>query len=442
VTPLTGCVARYCFVCGSGGNIHFVYDSSGIWYRRSTDNGGTWSSRETLTAFDGAYPAVGSNGQGTVFLAYLHIGEPDSMDIKRSTNDGASWSYPVSVGLQAYDVTPQYDAVIAEYPPFVYWAFTALYDDSILVARSTNNGVTWEPARAVVAPSGLEGFPDTICLVADDSNTLHLAWTDEHTGNDEVYYTRSTDNGASWQGITRLTTSNGSILNWLCARDGMVFVDYSEASRRRSFDDGATWEAESGWPTWDLAALPVLGDGHWIHLLGIDVFPMAGTSVVSYCRSKDAGTTWSDSAVQLSAVDKLRRIPIAIAISGGDVHTLWDDYETGNYEVMYRCGAGLAGVEEAEPAEQKQVAVQARPSVVSTMTTIGYAMPSAGPVAVSIYEMNGRLVKRWSCGSTLQGEHTIAWACQNARGRRVEPGVYFCIVQTPAGTSRCRLVVL
>src|SRR5512140_763659 len=46
--------------------------------------------------------------------------------------------------------------------------------------------------------------------VAASGNTVHTVWKDYRTGNDQIYYKRSTDGGVTWGADTRLTNNASS----------------------------------------------------------------------------------------------------------------------------------------------------------------------------------------------------------------------------------------
>ena len=137
-----------------------------------------------------------------------------------------------------------------------------------------------------------------------------------------------------------------------------MYVSYQNLStsknRRRSSDGGASWEDETKWPGYYAPGMSYsvvcIGEADWLHFLTMG-YTLDGYGV-HYYRSKNAGTSWSDSAVVISDVDQLYRYPRAMVTSGSNVHVLWEDYKFGNYEVMYRRGAGLASVEEQDPCSE------------------------------------------------------------------------------------------
>jgi hypothetical protein len=326
---------------GRSGALHLLYCTQDTvqWacYRRSFDNGATWTAAETLgkQSTYGQGWRLASDGNGHLYVSW----SCHAYMLRRSTDDGITW--------EPMDTTShQVDAIFAEDQPYVY-CFGNRGADTVDLTRSTDRGATWEPPTHVTPCSSPDG-------AVDESGRLHLAWSSDQTGHEEVYYTRSTDHGVTWSSPLRLTVSSDAYISWLGVSGNSVCVSYLSGGtwrKRVSNDGGSTWGAESTWPyPWngpctDLCAV-ALGDAGRIHLLRFE-WGLNNSQWIEYRRSRDFGGTWPDSAM-LSDSNSLDRYPRAVVCDGNDVHVLWEDYEYGNYEIMYRRGVGLAGVEEKE----------------------------------------------------------------------------------------------
>jgi hypothetical protein len=84
----------------------------------------------------------------------------------------------------------------------------------------------------------------------------------------------------------------------------------------------------------------------------------------------------------------------------------------------------------------------AKPNPTNTSTTIGYTLPDDSRVSISIYDVNGKLVR-----SLLEpreekaGHHEIAWDGASASGTPVASGNYFYRVETSRGAARGTIVI-
>jgi len=65
---------------------------------------------------------------------------------------------------------------------------------------------------------------------------------------------------------------------------------------------------------------------------------------------------------------------------------------------------------------------------------LDFAMPRAGAVTLTVYDVAGRLVRHTDVGMRQAGSHHVAWDGADTWGRRAPSGVYFVCLQT--GTAR------
>jgi hypothetical protein len=83
------------------------------------------------------------------------------------------------------------------------------------------------------------------------------------------------------------------------------------------------------------------------------------------------------------------------------------------------------------------------PNPFNPATTIRFDLPQASPVRVRVYDMAGRLVQTLVDGAVLEaGSHDVMWRGDDASGRHVAAGTYFCRMEAGvfSGTQRMTLV--
>lgn len=78
------------------------------------------------------------------------------------------------------------------------------------------------------------------------------------------------------------------------------------------------------------------------------------------------------------------------------------------------------------------------PSVAST--AIQFDLPTARAVAVELFGVDGRLVRRLVEGRREAGRHTALWDGADGEGRRVVPGMYFARVRAGQSQATLRIV--
>lgn len=73
-------------------------------------------------------------------------------------------------------------------------------------------------------------------------------------------------------------------------------------------------------------------------------------------------------------------------------------------------------------------------------TTIRWSPALQGPVELTIYDVAGRLVRRWNSSTALP--HSYQWNGRDEAGQRVASGVYYYQLRTREGTEQRRLVLV
>jgi len=390
--------------CGLAGTIIIAYDSSNnLIVRRSSDSGASWGASTTLGLT--SEPSLTGTPNGYLYVA--DIGATESLRIRQSTDGGASWSLPLAITRNVRD---WYHAWVTCSPPYLCYAFLADCQQ-LTIVQTSNNGSSWQTVS--VESTGI-GF--ALEAAGDERGLVHIAWNGDRSGSQEVYYLRSSNNGTTWDSVVRLTVSTQSLLDWIAARPDTILVTYwlSNTSCKRSFDGGIAWENEFTWPGWprSLGSFDASGQLHTV----VSVYAGANYGLC-YCRSRDAGSTWRDSMIDVRSLGPLEVTPVLLATSNGNVHVLWEDRASGNWELVYRRGVGLADVEDSN------FRADLAGSLAATM--MGRTVNLPGGHHATLYDNLGRAVLRLRPGASDVG--TLA------------PGLYF--MRTPDG-ALAKLVLL
>ena len=75
-------------------------------------------------------------------------------------------------------------------------------------------------------------------------------------------------------------------------------------------------------------------------------------------------------------------------------------------------------------------------------TSVRFGLHVDGPADLSVYSVQGRLVKRLASGAQTAGEHVTQWDGRDDSGRRATAGVYFYRLVTREGTFEKRMLLL
>ncbi len=82
------------------------------------------------------------------------------------------------------------------------------------------------------------------------------------------------------------------------------------------------------------------------------------------------------------------------------------------------------------------------PNPFNPQTTLSFTLSAAGPAALSVYDLQGRLVRRLFSGELAAGTHVRAWDGRGDNGRRVAGGPYLVRLDAGGGSALTRKVVL
>jgi hypothetical protein len=401
-------MARCLLSCGD--TLHAVWfdvqnNGSAIYYKRSSDRGTTWGADTRISGIPGTadYPSLAQSGS-TLHLVFRdrRSGKYASY-YKRSLDGGRTWGPDVFL-----DTTCFWPSVAAVGP----MVFAALNDtvvtgnSEVFFRRSTDNGTGWELKQRISSAPGRSEDP---CITAAGSY-VHLVWNEFRDGNCEVYTRRSSDQGVTWGPETRLTNApNHSYSPDVVVSDSIVDVAWEDRRtgdydiyRIRSTDFGLTWGTEQRLTsdTANSAYPSFVLSGSNIHLVW---FNFGGG--IFYLRSTDHGASW-DPAVHLVSGASSPGMPF-IAFSGPVLHLIWQDQRDGHGAIYYKRNlTGNSGVEGAPPVPSGLSLYGAFPNPFTSFA----AVPGHGREAFSLYDVSGRKV------GTYRGDRV---------GEGLPPGVYF-----------------
>jgi serine protease len=102
---------------------------------------------------------------------------------------------------------------------------------------------------------------------------------------------------------------------------------------------------------------------------------------------------------------------------------------------------GATGIGGEATPRSNIVLEQNYPNPLNPETSITYSIPAAGDVALTVYDIRGRLVKRLVEDRQDGGEHTVTWNGRDERGARVASGMYLIRLEA-AGEKRVVKAVL
>jgi hypothetical protein len=214
--------------------------SQDVWlhYYTTKDGGKTWidgivpgyrgGPPSTLTGMGTACdPALGFDMNDNVYLAGVgynrhgvHTGRSNMIFVARSSNGGETFDQVTIVHTAWVSGRGQFNdkewlAVdLNTGNVYVTWTiFTGNYAGQIVFSKSTNQGLTWSFPRKIADITGDINAQGSFVQV-DKNSTIHVIWHD-YT-DDTIHYTRSKDEGSSWdpiRDIVKMTPNNSPLKN-------------------------------------------------------------------------------------------------------------------------------------------------------------------------------------------------------------------------------------
>ena len=220
---------------------------------------GNWG-REYQVSNTGGYSS-GSVGRGLAIdsRGHLHVlwtevrGSQYDVLYARSTDGGGTWSPGFDLSNSTLPAVGGNLAVGPDDTLHAAWADRRQGGNQrIYYSRSTNSGASWEAPRDL---SGDLGNAATPTITVDRRQRVHVAW---HTGNPDaalpiavVFYTHSIDAGATFTGVARLSTATGQHAAWprfnVAGTDGeVVAVAWRDNRRVSDWDIYAAVSTDGG----------------------------------------------------------------------------------------------------------------------------------------------------------------------------------------------------
>lgn len=272
-------------------------------------------------------------------------------------------------------------------------SFAADGVSAMAVARSADGGRTWGVPLPLLRDAGAEFFNDKNTLLADpyDARFVYAVWGRlKGNGNGPAYFARSTDGGVSWEparsifdpGAADQTFGNFLVMSApiASAPNGILLNAFMRFSRNpsgsvtlatqmfamRSLDRGATWstpvfvgdylgvptvEPDGGSTVRDGGGLPSVAagpDGHFHFVWQDSRFAGGAYNGIVYSQSGDGGLSWSPIALVNARPDVRAFMPTVAVRSDGTIGVSYFDFRNnvpgGAIDTSYRLATSTDGV--------------------------------------------------------------------------------------------------
>ena len=322
----------------------------------------------------------------------------------------------------------------------------ALDHRDIVLTASHDHGATWStPVRVNDDPPGFDNCMPQ--LTVDSIGIVHTFWYDRRNdplrgGRADLYYSRSTDGGATWAANVRI--SDFATTWQVPARAAPNFGDYSNATAtgntilpfwadgRFGTPDVFTAALHSGYAfAWSRDTLLVVGDTLRAHFEVTNVSPYTERFVYTVADSLGMFAPVTDSlplGPGTGAQVVYQRPLTSLASNENDPLVVTAFHRSTAYakticrSVLY-LRTSVAAVAGAGEFETRLLGVWPNPAPGATHVAFSLARP--GTARISVYDVGGRRVARPLDGPLSAGRHEITWDGSAAGNRRLAGGVYF-----------------
>jgi len=242
---------------------------------------------------------------------------------KRLTNNAGSAFYP-AIAVDGSNI-------------YVVWEDDTPGNREIYFKKSIDEGVTWSPNKRLTNNAGDSSY----AAIAVDGSNIYVVWSDDISGNYEIYFKKSIDGGATWSTNKRLTYTG--YLPAIAVDGSNVYVVWNNHTGRHweiyfkmSDDGGVTWSTNkrltyaAGISNNNNPVIAV--DGSNIYVVWEDDTPQ-----IYFKKSVDGGATWSTNK-RLTNSARGSDYP-AIAVGGSNIYVVWEDDTPWNEEIYFKTSA-------------------------------------------------------------------------------------------------------
>jgi len=368
IVPPSPDIVRNAITTDAFGNLHLlfggsVYRTLSIYYTQASSDSGwlatSWSTPRLMSINGNSYMAdIAVDSKGVIHAVFDDRGDPLSdicpgcADIfyRRSSDGGKTWSYPVNLSRSPTGSSRAQMEIDSSDIIHVVWdeGWDKLSGQGEPIfstyTSSLDGGESWSSPTSFSYP---EGTNAQLAVGSDGQGRVVVVW--RATSRPEIYYTRSSDNGASWS-------------------PPMVIPDIFARPWTNPFD------------MYDMAT----DSGGHIHLVVVGRLSLEEDRLGVYHLEWD-GTSWSPPTPIYWGAG-FPEYPKIVISEGNKLHVAWFVRETlwegGNYEVWYSSSQSTSPAQTPVPPPTSTPTPTATPLATATPTATPYPTLAPGETAL------------------------------------------------------------
>lgn len=202
--------------------------------------------------------------------------------------------------------------------------------DEVFYKRSTDEGATWGPEVMLSTKDNKTSNAQAITVCGSD---VHVVWHDYGIG---TMYRRSTDYGVSWGSIDTLLGNDLTGFASIAAAGESVYVVANAPSQHWnvytwSTDRGVTWSFYRIISYREAQRIPLQVHPPFLHIAKDPLDSTAGTLKTYYLRSTDGGRSWGRDTLISDTDSSGSQAPALDVDYRGNPHVTWYDYRYSPY---------------------------------------------------------------------------------------------------------------
>jgi hypothetical protein len=274
-------------IAATGTDVYAIWtNSTGVFFKASSDSGGTFGSAITLSSSTTVSSAQIAATGTDVYAIWTNS---TGVFFKASSDSGGTFGSAITLSSSTHVSAPQIAATGTDV--YVVWTDTTSGNTAgeILFVASTNSGGAF---GSQINLSSNAGNSQTAQIAATGTD-VYVVWTDNTSGNNEILFVASTNSGGAFGSQINLSSNSGD------SSSPSIFISGSNV--------GVTWSDNS-----------------------------VGNYEILFRISNDNGSTFGSSQ-NLSSNSGSSTSP-TIGLVGTDVYVAWRDFTTLNSEILFEAG--------------------------------------------------------------------------------------------------------
>ena len=258
-------------------------------------------------------------------------------------------------------------------------------------------------------------------------NNVYVIWTDQSTGNGDIYFKRSIDNGNTFGSIENLSNNPGNSTSpIITVSQSAVYIIWTDQSTgngdiyfKRSIDNGTTFGSVNNLSnnTGSSSSPQIAASGSNLYTIWVDT--SSGSSEIYYRQSLDQGSEFTGIKIlsKTRSVDGEHASAPKIYASGNNVYATWQDRILQNNEVFFRssldAGSKFTGIKNLSRNNTGD-SISPRLAAIANNVFVGWSDTSSGKSEIFLRastdggnRFGGLKNVSWSPGSSYDPEMAL-----------------------------------